>query len=67
MAVPKSKISRSRRGMRRSHNALFDQSLSSDRETGEIHMRHHITNNGFYKGEKVFEVKRKEEKNKKEK
>ena len=60
MAVQKSKVSRSRRGARRSHNALKSPTLSTDQTTGESHLRHHMTEDGFYKGKKVMEVKVKE-------
>ena len=60
MAVQKSKVSRSRRGARRSHNALKSPTLSPDQTTGERHLRHHMTEDGFYKGKKVMEVKVKE-------
>ena len=50
MAVQKSKVSRSKRGKRRSHNALKKASLSTDVVTGEKHRRHHMTSDGFYKG-----------------
>ena len=60
MAVQKSKVSRSRRGARRSHNALKSPALSTDQTTGERHWRHHMTEDGFYKGKKVMEVKVKE-------
>jgi len=53
MAVQKNKKSRSRRGMRRSHDALKGRTLSTDPTTGEVHLRHHITPDGYYKGEKV--------------
>ena len=56
MAVQKSKVSRSRRGARRSHNKLKSPALSTDQTTGEIHLRHHMTEDGFYKGKKVMEV-----------
>jgi len=56
MAVQKSKKSRSRRGMRRSHDALTGATLSIDPTTGETHRRHHITADGFYKGKKVIEI-----------
>lgn len=57
MAVQKSKKARSRRGMRRSHDALKnDVALSMDPTTGERHRRHHITDDGFYRGEKVIHV-----------
>ena len=61
MAVQKSKVSRSRRGARRSHNKLKYPALSTDQTTGEIHLRHHMTEDGFYKGKKVMEVKVKKE------
>jgi large subunit ribosomal protein L32 len=56
MAVQKSKKSRSRRGMRRSHDALTTRALSIDPTTGETHIRHHVTADGFYRGRKVVEV-----------
>ena len=56
MAVQKSKKSRSRRGMRRSHDALTTRALSIDPTTGETHVRHHVTADGFYRGRKVVEV-----------
>ena len=43
MAVQKSKVSRARRGARRSHNALKKEALSLDPVTGEKHLRHHMT------------------------
>ena len=61
MAVQKSKVSRSRRGARRSHNKLKSPALSTDQTTGEIHLRHHMTEDGFYKGKKVMEFKIKKE------
>ncbi|SJM88974.1 50S ribosomal subunit protein L32 [Crenothrix polyspora] len=53
MAVPKSKISRSRRGQRRSHDALTTKALSQDPITGETHLRHHMTPDGFFKGRQI--------------
>jgi large subunit ribosomal protein L32 len=57
MAVQKSKKSRSRRDMRRSHDALTAPTLSTDKATGELHLRHHVSPNGFYKGKKVVDIK----------
>ena len=57
MAVQKSKKSTSRRGMRRSHDALKPQALSIEPTTGETHLRHHISADGYYRGRKVIEVK----------
>ena len=56
MAVQKSKVTRSRRGMRRSHDALSGPTLSIDPTTGETHRRHHVTADGYYKGKKVLEI-----------
>ena len=53
MAVQKSKVTRSRRGERRSHDSLKGPTLSEDSTTGEIHRRHHVTADGFYRGKKV--------------
>ena len=43
--------------MRRSHDALSAPALSVDPNTGEVHRRHHISPNGFYRGRKVLEDK----------
>lgn len=56
MAVQKSKKSRSRRDMRRSHDGLSAATLATDKTTGEVHRRHHITADGFYKGKKVLDL-----------
>jgi len=61
MAVQKSKKTPSRRGMRRSHDALSSSSLSLDSTTGEVHLRHNITPDGYYKGKKIIETKPKPE------
>jgi len=53
MAVQKSKKSRSRRDMRRSHDALSGPTLSVDATTGETHRRHHVSADGFYRGQQV--------------
>lgn len=53
MAVQKSRKSRSRRGMRRSHDALEGVSLSVDPVTGEMHRRHHVAADGYYLGKQV--------------
>lgn len=53
MAVQKSKVTRSRRGQRRSHDSLTGPTLSEDLTTGETHRRHHVTADGFYRGKKV--------------
>ncbi len=55
MAVQQGKTTRSRRGMRRSHDALGTPALSVDGTTGETHRRHHVSKDGFYRGRKVNE------------
>jgi large subunit ribosomal protein L32 len=57
MAVQKSKKSASRRGMRRSHDALSAETLSIEPNSGETHRRHHISADGYYRGNKVVENK----------
>lgn len=56
MAVQKSRKTRSRRGMRRSHDSLESKALSVDPTSGETHLRHHVTPDGYYKGRKVVET-----------
>ena len=55
MAVQKSRVTRSRRGMRRSHDGLTTQALSVDAATGETHRRHHVSPEGYYKGRQVID------------
>ncbi|UTF60549.1 MULTISPECIES: 50S ribosomal protein L32 [Gilvimarinus] len=55
MAVQQNKKTRSKRGMRRSHDALTGQTLSVDPTSGEKHLRHHVTADGFYRGRKVID------------
>lgn len=56
MAVQQSRKTPSRRGMRRSHDKLKKSALSTDPTTGELHRRHHVTADGFYRGKQVVEV-----------
>jgi len=56
MAVQQNKKSRSKRDMRRSHDALSMPTLSVDATTGETHRRHHITEDGYYRGRKVLDT-----------
>lgn len=53
MAVQKSKKSTSKRDMRRAHDSLRSVTLATDPTTGETHRRHHVTADGYYRGEKV--------------
>ena len=57
MAVQKSRVSPSKRGMRRAHDSLTSKQLATDPTSGEIHIRHHITADGYYRGKKVIETK----------
>ena len=57
MAVQKSRVSPSRRGQRRSHDALTAKQLATDPTTGETHLRHHVTADGYYRGKKVIQTK----------
>ncbi len=50
MAVQKSRKTPSRRDMRRSHDKLKGPSLSVDPTSGETHLRHRVTPDGFYRG-----------------
>ncbi len=39
--------------MRRSHDKLKSPTLSVDPTTGETHLRHRVSPDGFYRGEQV--------------
>ena len=51
----KTKKSPSKRGMHRSHDFLVNPATAIEPNTGETHLRHHISPNGFYRGRKVLE------------
>lgn len=53
MAVQQNRKTRAKRGMRRAHDALSAGALSEDPTSGEVHLRHHITKDGFYRGRQV--------------
>lgn len=57
MAVQKSRRTPSTRGMRRSHDALTTSALSVEPSTGETHLRHHVSADGYYRGRKVIDTK----------
>lgn len=57
MAVQQNKKSPSKRGMRRSHDALKGAAISIEPTTGETHLRHHVSPDGYYRGRKVVNVK----------
>lgn len=56
MAVPKSKISRSRRNMRRSHDAISADAHHTCGDCGELSRPHHVCAHcGTYNGREVVE------------
>ncbi|MES1944321.1 50S ribosomal protein L32 [Salinisphaera sp. PC39] len=55
MAVQQNRKTRSKRGKRRSHDALSGPTLSIDATTGETHRRHHVTRDGYYRGRRVVQ------------
>ena len=55
MAVQQNRKSRSKRGMRRAHDALRAPATTTDSKTGETHLRHHASPNGYYRGRQVVE------------
>jgi large subunit ribosomal protein L32 len=57
MAVQQNRKTPSKRGKRRSHDALGKPTLSDEPQTGEVHLRHHVSPDGFYRGRKVVETK----------
>jgi large subunit ribosomal protein L32 len=56
MAVQQNKKTRSRRGMRRSHDSLGESTLTVDQTSGETRRRHHVSADGFYRGKKVVDT-----------
>ena len=55
MAVQKSRRTPATRGNRRSHDKLKKPALSVDPTSGETHLRHRVTPDGFYRGNQVVE------------
>ncbi len=53
MAVQKSRRTPATRDSRRAHDKLKGPSLSVDSTSGETHLRHRITPDGFYRGTQV--------------
>jgi large subunit ribosomal protein L32 len=54
MAVQKSRKSRSRRDMRRAHDGLNSSALTQEAVSGEVHLRHHVSPDGYYRGRQVI-------------
>lgn len=57
MAVQKSRKTRSKRGMHRSHDGLTKATLAVDATSGETHRRHHISKDGYYRGKQIIAPK----------
>jgi large subunit ribosomal protein L32 len=57
MAVQQNRKTRSKRGMRRAHDALTPSALSLESTTGETHIRHHVSPDGYYRGRRIFTPK----------
>jgi large subunit ribosomal protein L32 len=58
MAVPKKKVSRMKRGFRRSADALKAPTYTTDKKSGELRRPHHIDlKSGMYRGMQVLEPK----------
>ena len=56
MAVPKSKITKSKRGMRRAHDALKSVNSVECANCGELKLRHHVCASCGYYGSKEILV-----------
>ncbi len=58
MAVPRKKVSKSRRNQRRAHDKLAKPTYVVDQDSGELRRPHHIDlASGMYKGRQVIEPK----------
>jgi len=58
MAVPKRKTSPSRRGMRRSADALKQPTYVEDKDSGELRRPHHVDlKTGMYRGRQILKPK----------
>ena len=55
MAVPKRKTSKSKRNMRRSHDAIGLINIIEDKESGEPRLSHRLDlSTGMYKGKQII-------------
>jgi len=61
MAVPKSKVTKSKKGMRRSHDSIKNDTFVENKDTGELHRPHHLDlKSGIYNGRQVIKIKTKD-------
>ena len=59
MAVPKRKISKSRRNKRRSHHRVSSLNIIEDKKSGEFRLSHHVDlKTGIYNGKQILEPKK---------
>ena len=59
MAVPKRKTSPSKRGMRRSADALAAPTCVEDKDSGELRRPHHVDlKTGMYRGKQILNIKK---------
>lgn len=58
MAVPKKKVSRMKRGFRRSTDALVQPTYVEDKDSGELRRPHHVDlKSGMYRGRQILQPK----------
>ncbi len=57
MAVPKRKVSKSKRGMRSANKSIDVPSVISDNKTGDFWLPHQVSYYGMYKGKKYVSKK----------
>lgn len=57
MAVQQNKKSPSKRGMHRAHDFLTNPPTAVEPTSGEVHLRHHVSPNGYYRGRKVVNAR----------
>lgn len=58
MAVPRKRVTKMKRGQRRSNHALTPPAHIEDQKTGERRRPHHIDlKSGMYRGRQILEVK----------
>ena len=63
MAVPKKKVSKSRRNQRRAHDSIKKVHIAFDSVTGEPKLPHHVSlSDGYYKGKQMVAQKEKKDK-----
>lgn len=54
MAVQQNRKTRAKRDKRRTHDKMSKPTLSIEQESGETHLRHHVSPDGFYRGRQVI-------------